>query len=377
MTAHNRSPIPEKISPWVAIIGTVGVPGCYGGFETLVDNLVRYSEKENRGSESLTVYCSARAYSEKPPTYHGANLRYSRFNANGAQSVAYDIVTALNAVWHGHRTLLFLGVSGAVILPFLRLFTRVKLITNVDGIEWRRSKWRGLSRRFLRWSEAIATRYSHSVVADNQGIADYLKKSYGVNAEVIPYGGDHALHTTQSPATLGLDLPTEYALALCRIEPENNVTMILDAFKQAKRPLVFVGNWAGSEYGRQARAVYSECPNLFLLDAIYDPSALYHVRRGAWAYIHGHSAGGTNPSLVEMMYFAIPVFAFDCIFNRHTTEGSAYYFATAADLRRQMNISLTGSEAAAAGALIERIAHQRYRWKEIGKRYFNLFDLMS
>lgn len=352
----------------LAILGTVGVPARYGGFETLAENLVQNAETQAENGNTLTVYCSARAYPERPKQFLGARLRYSRLNPNGPQSVAYDALTALDAVFRGHDTLLFLGVSGAMAIPLLRLVTRCRIVTNVDGIEWRRDKWHGVARRFLRWSEALAVRFSHDVIADNQGIADHLQETYGVKAEVIAYGGDHALDAENEQPIPAPNLPQDYALALCRIEPENNVEMILEACDGATRSLVFVGNWANSDYGRALRARFGDRPGLHLLDPIYAPRPLYQLRQNASVYVHGHSAGGTNPSLVEMMHFDVPVLAYDCTFNRHTTEGRAAYFSTADQLSALVNDQRPTDN----GEAMREIAQRLYRWDEISERYFAL-----
>ena len=357
----------------LAILGTVGVPARYGGFETLAENLVRYAGSHADRPEALTVYCSARAYPARPARFLGARLRYSRLNANGAQSIPYDIVSALSAAIRGHDTLLILGVSGAVVIPLLRAITRCRIVTNVDGIEWRRDKWQGLARRILRWSEALAVRFSHDVVADNQGIADYLAETYGVTAAVIAYGGDHALDAASLPAQPEQDLPLDYALALCRIEPENNVEMILEAFDATDRPLVFVGNWSNSDYGRELRARFADRPGLRLLDPVYEARPLYQLRVKAALYVHGHSAGGTNPSLVEMMHFGIPVLAYGCAFNRHSTEGKARYFQSAVDLADLVR-SINPEDAAKIGFNMREIAQLEYTWDKIGKAYFKILD---
>lgn len=354
----------------IALIGTVGVPGRYGGFETLADNLVRYHDRVECPGQ-LTVYCSGPSYPEKAPKYLSAKLRYSRFKANGAQSVIYDIVTMIRAVFEGHNVLLVLGVSGAVLFPIIRLVSRTKIITNVDGIEWRRDKWKGLARWFLRFSEKTAVRFSHRVIADNQGIADWINESYGVKAEVIAYGGDNAVEQPPSVADsdLPIALPADYALALCRIEPENNIEMILEAFASAGKPLAFVGNWANSDYGRDVRTRFESYDNIFLIDPIYDAGPLYQVRAGAASYIHGHSAGGTNPSLVEMMHFGIPVVAFDCVFNRNTTENRARFFSSAADLAE-----LAAVKDETGGDVMLEIARRRYVWDTISREYFDLLQ---
>lgn len=356
----------------VSVIGTVGVPCTYGGFETLAENLVRYHAATQR-EERMTVYCEAAAYQEQPARFIDADLVYMPLKANGAQSVLYDSFSLLHALLRGVDVLLVLGVSGALVFPVVRLFSRARIITNVDGVEWKREKWSWLARLFLRLSEYMAVRWSHVVVADNQMISDYIAATYGSVCELIPYGGDHALMSVAKATDLH-DLPGRYALALCRIEPENNVAMILQAFSEMPdEPLVFVGNWDSSDYGRNLRACYGEFPNLFLRDSVYDPGLLRWIRDHAWLYVHGHSAGGTNPSLVEMMHFGIPVIAYGCGFNRCTTEGAAGYFLSADGLLSEVQ-HLNSESVRVVGETMSEIARRRYRWVNVGRAYFELLE---
>jgi glycosyltransferase involved in cell wall biosynthesis len=355
----------------IAILGTVGVPGNYGGFETLAENLVNFHAGIAK-EEQLAVYCSAKAFSAHPDRYGSAKLRYIRLDANGVQSIPYDIFSLLDAVRRGDNRLLLLGVSGALSLPLLRIFSRARIVTNIDGIEWKREKWKGFAKTFLRVSEWAAVRFSHNVIADNQAIADYITETYAAPCDIIPYGGDHALNAAPDPAAVE-GLPEGYALALCRIEPENNVAMILEAFSRLDVPLVFVGNWSRSDYGLNLRARYRDHPNITIHNPIYEPHSLRAIRDRASMYVHGHSAGGTNPSLVEMMHFGIPVLAYGCLFNRHTTEEKARYFNSAAELA-DIVCTLSPQAAAQTGADMGEIAHRRYTWDQIGKAYFDLLE---
>lgn len=355
----------------VAIIGSVGVPARYGGFETLVDNLARYHEAGG-GDCEMTVYCSAKAYDEKPERFHGASLVYVPLHANGAQSMPYDLWSMLLAWRWGADVLLVLGVSGAIGIPLLRLFSRMRIVTNVDGIEWKRAKWKGLSRWFLRFSERIASKWSHQVIADNVEIARHITASYGVECIVIPYGGDHVLGMAASASAVDLGLPPRYALSICRIEPENNVAMIVEAFAgQDAVPLVFVGNWNASPYGQDLRRAYAAVPHLHLLDPIYDPGKLRTLHDNAALYMHGHSAGGTNPSLVEAMHFHTTIVAFDCGFNRATTEDAADYFGSVNELAALLERIAAGALEPRPGVMKE-IADRRYRWSVIARDYFDL-----
>lgn len=354
----------------ISILGTVGIPSNYGGFETLAENLVCYHQKKLLEGK-LAVYCSANSYVARPANFMGAELRYVGLNANGVSSIVYDIVSLFSAVWQRSDVILLLGVSGAVSLPLIRLLSRSCIVTNVDGVEWKREKWKWGARWFLRFSERMAVLYSHEVVADNAGIAEYIKQSYGRNAHVIPYGGDHALQAPRKHYE-GSHLPHRYALALCRIEPENNVQMILEAFaSNTALPLIFVGNWNNSTFGRELRQRYEDYVHLNLLDPIYDVGVLRTIRENAVVYVHGHSAGGTNPSLVEIMHFGLPIMAYDCNYNRYTTADRAIFFKDAGSLRRSL-VTLDTEEAKHVGAEMHQIAQDRYTWNAVGRAYFEL-----
>lgn len=359
----------------IAIIGTVGVPANYGGFETLVENLVKHHEATSL-PDSLTVYCSGKSYPAREQNFLSARLRYVPFHANGVQSIPYDIVSLISAVWKRSDVILLLGVSGAIALPLVRLFSSARIVTNIDGIEWRREKWHGMAKRFLRFSEKMAVRFSHEVIADNGAIAEYVKQAYGVESHVIAYGGDHAVAVDAAPVD-EYGLPASYAFSVCRIEPENNVHMVLEAFSgQESQALVLVGNWNNGEYGRALREKYASCGNLFLLDPIYDLGKLKTLRSGAACYVHGHSAGGTNPSLVEAMHFGKPVFAYDCNFNRSTTEEKAFFFKSSTTLSGLLK-NLSAPNAASVGREMLEIAQRRYTWRIVAQQYFGLLGVAA
>ena len=163
-----------------------------------------------------------------------------------------------------------------------------------------------------------------------------------------------------------------YSLALCRIEPENNVEMILRAFVASGELLVFIGNWHNSEFGRRLKEEYETISNIKLLEPIYDIKVLNVLRTYCKFYLHGHSAGGTNPSLVEAMYFGRPVFAFNVVYNRETTEGKAGYFGNEQELIALMNED--GEEVwKRNGEAMREIAYRRYCWNVIADKYERLY----
>ncbi|KZW98852.1 glycosyl transferase [Pseudoalteromonas luteoviolacea] len=343
----------------VSVVGTVGVPACYGGFESLVENLL----PSNRIG---LVYCTKKAYSDEFKEYKGANLKYWPLDANGAQSIPYDVLSILHTLLFSKNNLLVLGVSGAIALPLFKLFTNRKVVTNIDGLEWKRGKWGAFAKWFLKFSEKVAVKYSDTVIADNAAIAEHVKSAYGKEAEVIAYGGDHAITGPISSEKKG------FALALCRIEPENNVSMILEAYaKTPEKMLKFIGNWDNSEFGRQLKKKYASYSNIEIIDPIYDINKLFEIRSVATYYIHGHSAGGTNPSLVEMMFFGIPIYCFDCNYNRASTEDKAFYFSSASQLSELIK---SDDGLSAISHDMPEIAKRRYTWKIVKQQYEDLFN---
>ncbi len=359
----------------VAIIGTVGVPANYGGFETLVEQLVRHNCSDDL---QYAVYCSKRSYNDKRWVYHGAKTEYVNLGANGMQSIPYDIVSLIKAS-RKSDVILILGVSGCAFLPIFRLFSKKRLIINIDGLEHRRDKWNKSVRKFLKFSEKQAVKYGDIIVTDNKGIADYVKEEYGKDSVLIAYGGDQVLQDVSCNESVNILSQyklrsKEYSLGICRIEPENNVHTILEAFcKTPERQLVFIGNWQKSEYGKNLMYKYSKFLNIKMLPAIYDLSVLNVLRANCNFYVHGHSAGGTNPSLVEAMFFGVPILAFDCIYNKESTEYKANYFKSSDSLITLIN-STTIDYNQNANNMTE-IANRRYRWEIIARQYENLYTL--
>ena len=355
-----------------AIIGIGGIPANYGGFETVVDNLVKYHAAKLLPNP-LTVFCSSKSYPVKIQTYLSAQLKYLSLKANGPQSILYDIWSLFSAVRNHFDVILVFGVSGAIALPLVRLFSSARIVTNIDGIEWRREKWRGFARHFLHFSEMMAVRYSHEIIADNSCIEDYVSKKYGINCHMIAYGGDHAIAVDEVVVN-DFDLPQSFSISICRIEPENNVHMLLEAFAKLKTyDLVMLGNWNNSVYGRELHTQYAVYNNIYLLDPIYDLGKLKYLRSQASYYIHGHSAGGTNPSLVEAMHFGKAVLAFDCNYNRCSTENKALFFSNSEELRHLIE-TMKVEEANRVGRDMFEIANRRYTWRIIAKQYFALIS---
>ncbi len=357
----------------LAIIGTVGLPASYGGFETLASHLVENLDQEY----NMTVYCSGKQYPEptRPSHYRGARLKYIPLKANGVQSIPYDTWSILHALFYAD-VLLILGVAGAWILPFVKFFTNKRIIISIDGIEWKRDKWSRLAKMYLYWAEGMAVKYSHCDISDNESIQDYTAERYGSLSNVIEYGADHTIkvQACRKDVKRYPFLARPYAFKVCRIEPENNLEMVLQAFSYFnKYPLVLVGNWDKSVFGRNLKSKYGQHSNLILLDPIYDQREIDLLRGNATLYVHGHSAGGTNPSLVEAMYLGLPIISFGVNYNRTTTEGQAIYFNNTVELTSLLH-TISSADLQQAGRRMKEIANRRYKWSLIARKYQALVE---
>jgi len=349
----------------IAIIGTQGLPAEYGGFETLAHYLVEYLSNEF----DITVFCSSKIYSNKLKLYNGCRLEYIPFHANGIQSVLFDILSILKAR-NKYDKILLLGASGGFIMPFLRSY-RNKFILNFGGLDWQRSKWGFFVQRIIRLCEIFAVNNSAFLIADNDGIQEYIKRIYQRNSYLIAYGGDQVFQVKpeRSDQEKYPFLNSLYAFSVARIQPDNNIDMILNAFINfTPFPIVFVGNWSCSEYGIRTKANYLKYKNILLLDAIYDQRELNVLRSNCSIYIHGHSAGGTNPSLVEAMHLSLPIFAYASGFNEYTTKNKAVYFSSSAELAKKIN-DISFEHLRHIGKEMKNIASSSYRWELITRKY--------
>lgn len=359
----------KKVKNRLSIIGIAGVPANYGGFETMTDYLIDFLVAEFE----VTVYCSSKNYPEKRKFYKGAALKYLPLSPNGVTSILYDAISLLNSVFRSD-VILVLGVGPSFLFPLIKRLSNAKILTNIDGLEWKRAKWNFFAKRFLKNQEKNAAIFSHKLIADNKSIERHVLMAYGKIATLIEYGGDH-VYKIELTENVRIDYSVNfisYSFSVCRIEPENNIHIILEAFAKSGRNLIIVGNWDKSEYGICLKNSYKNFDNIRIVNAIYNQNILNQIRSNCTIYIHGHSAGGTNPSLVEAMFLELPIFAWDVNYNRFTTENEAFYFKSSKELMEllQMPAELLLN----SSMKLKKIANERYTWGRIAKKYIDLIN---
>lgn len=310
----------------ISFIGCSGVPNRYGGFEAFVEHCGPVIAAE---VESVTVTCDARLYPDRTPYFNNMLRRFIPVHANGGMSVLHDALAFLT-VWRSSTHIVVLGVSGGLWFPLFKLLCSLggkRLAVNIDGVEWRRSKFGPSKRRLLRLFDYFAQRYADVVIYDNPALRPYVLPQALPRSVQIGYSGDHVLRLP------GMTRQSGTALTVCRIEPENNLAVLIEgALRSQLQRYTIVGNWNHSPYGRALRERYIRESRLALLDPIYDSQRLAELRESCEVYLHGHSVGGTNPSLVEMLFYDCRLLCFDVPFNRETAGTIADYFSNADEL---------------------------------------------
>jgi glycosyltransferase involved in cell wall biosynthesis len=355
----------------LAIIGTNGLPGRYGGWDQLLNHITsRLSKKYN-----IIVYTSK--YNAVPgiKIFNNSKIKIVPLKANGLQSIFYDGFSMFDASVK-YDILLVLGTSGCIFLPIVRLINN-NIILNPDGAEWKRGKWNSIVKKFLKLSEYFGIKFSKFIISDNLVIQNYIQKTYNKDSFLIEYGGDQVIQNKLSKETsklYGIKIKS-YAFKVCRIEPENNIDLILEAFTKVDIKLILIGNWLNSNYGSNLKKKFSKYMNIILLNPIYDQNLLDELRSNCGIYIHGHSVGGTNPSLVEAMSLGLCCVVYDVDYNRVTTDNKAIYFKNEVDLVNIVNdFGNNLIQIKQIGNSLLNFAKLRYTWEIIINKYDQVFN---
>jgi glycosyltransferase involved in cell wall biosynthesis len=350
----------------IAIIGTRGIPNNHGGFEQFAENLSKYLAEKGH---SVWVYSSHNhPYSEK--NWNGVSILHKydpEFRLGTFGQFIYDFNCILDSRWRSFDVILQLGYTSSSVWGWL-LPSKPLIITNMDGLEWQRSKYRPIVRKFLKWAESLAVRTSDYLIADSIGIQEYLQSQYGAGSEYIAYGA--ALFSVPDESVLGAyDLKVyDYNMLIARLEPENNIETILRGISESGdiRKFLVVGKHE-TKYGNYLKSRFSDCPNIIFIGGIYDIVILNNLRCFSNLYFHGHSAGGTNPSLLEAMASDALIVAHDNVFNKSILGKDAFYFKDSQDIQQ-----LLGRQKSDYREMIE---HNRekitcsYSWPIINAKY--------
>ena len=359
----------------VAIIGTRGIPARYGGFETFAQELSKRLQSEDC---KVVVFCEKTA--NPIFEYEGVELRYSKYIKS-----EHPLLFYFDCIWQATRSsdvLLVTGTGGAFFY-WVPKFANKKLLTNIDGVESRRGKWSVLKKLFIKMTEYVSVMFSDKVIADSVAIKRYVLNEYrvpSVRVAVIEYGATQNIGAANSAAIEKYRLmPNDYYLLVARLEPENNVLEIIEGFLNSKSTLslIVVGGLNDTVYVSCLKDIADKSAGrVRLIGAIYVRAELDAMRFFCYAYLHGHSVGGTNPSLLEALSAANIAICHDNEFNREVTENRMYYFKSAGDLAQLINeIELLpiATLEEKRGYALNRITSY-YNWDRIADEYRKLIN---
>jgi glycosyltransferase involved in cell wall biosynthesis len=354
----------------IALVGTRGVPARYGGFETAVEEVGR---RLVEAGHDVVVYCRTAGDEPRPRTHLGMRLVHlPALRRRSLETLSHTGLSVAHLLAHRVDAAIVFNAANAPWLPLLRA-ARIPVATHVDGLEWKRAKWGGAGKRYYRVVEALSVRWSDALIADAQGIADYYRDEFTADTEQIAYGAPKvAGEAAHKLADVDL-APRAFHLVVARFEPENHVDVIVDGYRRsaARLPLVVVGSAPyADEYTARVRALGDD--RVRFLGGVWDQELLDQLYANCATYLHGHSVGGTNPSLLRAIGAGAATIAFDVSFNREVLQTSGRYFSTAEDVAAAVTAAEEDPAAVRRDGNRARVMAARYDWDDVAARYEDL-----
>lgn len=355
----------------IAILGTRGIPNHYGGFEQFAEYLsVGLVERGHK----VTVYNSSN-HPYQEDTFNGVSIKHiydpeNRIGTSG--QFIYDLLCILDTRKGEFDVILQLGYTSSSI--FFDLHPRTSLVvTNMDGLEWKRTKYSAKVQKFLQWAESLAVKKSDCLVSDSLGIQEYLKGKHNKDSVYIPYGSDVVSEFNASVCEEYHLEQYGYDMLIARLEPENSIEMILDGVVNSgsQRPFLVIGKYETS-FGTYLVEKYAAIEHIMFIGAIYDKSKLDSLRCFSNLYFHGHTVGGTNPSLLEAMGSNALICAHDNVFNKTILGKDAFYFIQSDDVAQLIDKVEKKEYATIVENNMQKIK-RCFRWSSIIDQYETLF----
>jgi len=355
----------------IGILGTRGIPNQYGGFEQFAQYLSVYLVK--KGYE-VWVYNSHR-HDYKESTYEEVNLIHCfdpEYKIGTIGQFIYDFNCIRDARKRDFDILLQLGYTSSSVWAKL-LSSKQIIVSNMDGLEWKRSKFNKHVQSFLKNAEKWAVRSSDHLVADSKGIQSYLKEKYKVESSYIPYGAE-LFENPDSTILKDLGLVEgDYDMLIARLEPENSIEMILEGRRSSKtkRKLIIVGNDQRA-FGVYLKKKFEGIEDIRFLGGIYDQNILNNLRYYSNLYFHGHQVGGTNPSLLEAMGSGALIAAHRNEFNKAILKENGFYFQNSKDVADLMDFAVKSDNLSRIMTNTQAIKEE-FTWEKINSSYETLF----
>jgi glycosyltransferase involved in cell wall biosynthesis len=349
------------------MIGTRGVPARYGGFETAVEEVG--ARLVTLGHE-VVVYCRG---DDRSTDYLGMKrVRLPALRHPVMETLSHTALSVGHLLGHRTDVALVFNAANAPLLPALRA-ARIPVAVHVDGLEWQRAKWGPNGRRYYLANERLAVRWADALISDAVGIQEYYRNRYRAESVFLAYGSP-LIPEPDAARLAELDLvPGGYHLVVARMEPENHVDVIVEGYWRsgASLPLVVVGSVPyPSDHERAVQTLARTDPRIRMLGGVWDQDLLNSLYAGSASYLHGHSVGGTNPSLLRAMGAGAPTVAWEVDFNREVLADTGEFFSTSAQLSDLIEqIEADPVRARNRGEAARRRASTTYRWDDVAVGY--------
>ncbi|GAA1856010.1 DUF1972 domain-containing protein [Microbacterium koreense] len=353
----------------IALIGTRGIPAAYGGFETAVEEVGR--RLVARGHRVVVYGRDAGETGD----YHLGMRRVTlpSVKQRALETLSHTALSTVHTVTKAMPDVAFVfNAANSPFVPLLRM-RGIPTALHMDGLEWRRAKWGPRGRAYYRWAESFGVRNADALIADAPGIADYYDHQFAVPTELIRYGAPILRESPESLLDpLGLTA-NGFHLVVARFEPENHVREIVEGYvsSSATKPLVVVGSAPyAAEYTNAISDAAARDDRVRLLGGVYDQDRLDALYFHAFSYLHGHSVGGTNPSLLRAMGAGTAVTAFDVGFNRDVLDGRGWYFSDPASVASAVEASENDPDnTTTLGESLRVHAESAFSWDDVTNAY--------
>lgn len=285
-------------------------------------------------------------------------------------SFLYHLCAFVHATWFADVMLIF-GTAGGYFFPFIRFFSRKKLVLSIGQVKWKGRQLPIWQKMWLRQRERLAVKFAHTVVAEDSAIVGYLRSTYQIEAILVQHGGDHVNARSLSEKTVQQFAFLRHRYVFCEAEilPRHQLEMVLQSFAQySKYQLIMVGDWESSPYGRKLKSHYAQYDTIHLLSSGLDASLIQQIRAGAWLYLHNVHAWENSLGLIEAMSLGLPVLAYDLPNHRETTHHQALYYQHQAQIVDQLK-ALSPKQRNRIGSRLYDIAQRHFRWHDSSLAY--------
>lgn len=357
----------------IAILGTRGVPNYYGGFEQFAEFFSVYLA--NKGHE---VYCyNSHNHPFQEKTFNGVHIIHQHdpeYKYGTFGQFIYDYNCIIDARKRNFDIILQLGYTSNSIWFFLMPKKAINII-NMDGLEWKRSKYSWPVQQFLKVAEWLAAKSGDYLVADSLGIQSFLKKKYKKESTYIAYGA-HLFYSPNDDVLKQYQVePGNYNMIMARFEPENNLDMVLEGValnNEDQTPILVIGKHE-TKYGAYLKDKFKNNSNIRFIGGVYNLEHLNNLRYYSNLYFHGHSVGGTNPSLLEAMASQALIIAHNNDFNKGVLKENAYYFSNPSEVKKILNTIKKSDNLHFIKNNYQAIAND-FNWEKINGDYLQLFE---